>query len=181
MRSPTEPSGSRAGEVVFSRAFSENRGLPVKAADGKPPFRELNHTADLRVEILGKDEEELFRNAVHSLYVLLGLSVGPQRVERPPVERLEILGQDPEEALVQLLGELLYRVTVERQQLMPDTLSVIRGEQGEQGCGVTLIGRCLPLTDEMLQGKREIKAVTYHDVQIRESAQGFSARVVFDV
>ncbi len=181
MISPTELWGSRACEVVFSRALSENPGLPVKAADSRPPFRELNHTADLRIEILGKDEEELFRNAVHSLYVLLGLPVVPQHVEGLPVERLEILGQDHEEALVQLLGELLYRATVERKQLIPDRVSLTRGEGAQEGYGVTLTGRCLLLADETFQGKREIKAVTYHDVQIRESGEGFSARVVFDI
>lgn len=141
----------------------------------------MNHTADLRIEILGKDEEELFRNAVDSLYVLLGLPLRSQSDDGLSADRLEILGQDPEEALVQLLGELLYRVTVERRQLIPDTLAVRRGEGAEQGCGVTLVGRWLPLADESLEGKREIKAVTYHDVQIRESRKGLSARVVFDI
>jgi hypothetical protein len=38
--------------------------LPVMKTDRKAPFRELDHTADLRVEIRGKDEQGLFRNAV---------------------------------------------------------------------------------------------------------------------
>jgi SHS2 domain-containing protein len=151
----------------------------VKETDRKPPFKELNHTADLRIEIVGKDEHELFRNAVESLYVLLGLRVAQDRGGDLPVDRLRIEGQDPEETLVQLLGELLYRATVERRQLVVDALSVSKGVGG--GFAVSVSGRWRGVTEEEMTGKREIKAVTYNDVQIRETQRGLSARVVMDL
>ena len=155
--------------------------LPVKETDRKAPFRELDHTADLRVEIRGKDEQELFRNAVESLYLLMGLPALSDRREAVPVERLEIKGQDPEEALVELLGELLYRATTERQRLNLQELSVRRGEEGEEGCRVDVRGGWEMLTDDEMAGQREIKAVTYHDVQIRRTKRGWAARVVMDL
>jgi SHS2 domain-containing protein len=156
-------------------------GLPVKETDRKAPFRELDHTADLRVEIRGKDEQELFRNAVESLYLLLGLEAVSDRGDADPAERLEIQGQDPEEALVGLLGELLYRATAERQRLNLRELSVRRGEEGEEGCRVVVRGHWEALTDGQMAGQREIKAVTYHDVQIRRTKRGWAARVVMDL
>jgi SHS2 domain-containing protein len=152
----------------------------VKEPDGKAPFRELDHTADLRIEILGRDEPELFRNAVDSLYILLGLPVVSDQSEHQEVDELRILGQDPEESLVQLLGELLYRATVERRQLTLDTLSVRRGGEGESVCEVILAGRWRKLLDEEMTDKREIKAVTYHNVEIRRTRKGLSARLVMD-
>jgi SHS2 domain-containing protein len=152
----------------------------VKESDGKPPFRELDHTADLRIEIVGKDEPELFRNAVDSLYVLLGLPVASDRSELQEADELRILGQDPEESLVQLLGELLYRVTVDRQQLTLDSLSLRRGVEGEGSCEVLVTGRWRTLLDEELTDKREIKAVTYHNVEIRRTRNGLSAKLVMD-
>ena len=152
----------------------------MKEPDGKPPFKELDHTADLRIEIVGRDEPELFRNAVESLYVLLGLPVVSDRSEHQEVDKLRILGQDPEESLVQLLGELLYRATVERQQLTLDTLSVRRGVEGEGVCEVLVTGRWRTLLEEEMTGMREIKAVTYHNVEIRRTRKGFSAKLVMD-
>jgi SHS2 domain-containing protein len=152
----------------------------VKEPDGKAPFKELDHTADLRIEIVGRDEHELFRNAVDSLYMLLGLPVVSDRSEHQEMDKLRILGQDPEESLVQLLGELLYRATVERRQLNLDTLSVRRGGEGEGVCEVILTGRWRKLLDEEMTDQREIKAVTYHNVVIRRTRKGFSARLVMD-
>ena len=133
------------------------------------------------MEIRGKDEQALFRNAVESLYLLLGLPAVSDRREAVPAERLEIKGQDPEEALVELLGELLYRATAERQRLNLQELSVRWGEQGEEGCRVGVRGVWEPLTDGEMAGQREIKAVTYHDVQIRRTKRGWAARVVMDL
>ena len=153
----------------------------MKETDRKAPFKELDHTADLRVEIRGKDEQELFRNAVESLYLLLGLQAVSDRRDVVPGERLEIQGQDPEEALVGLLGELLYRATAERQRLNLQELSVRRGEEGEEGCRVDVRGGWETLTAGEMAGQREIKAVTYHDVQIRRTKRGWVARVVMDL
>ena len=161
--------------------MKQKPGLPVKETDRKAPFRELDHTADLRVEIRGKDEQDLFRNAVESLYLLLGLPAVSDRREAVPAERLEIKGQDPEEALVELLGELLYRATSERQRLNLQELSVRRGEEGAEGCRVVVCGDWETLTDGEMAGQREIKAVTYHDVQIRRTRRGWTARVVMDL
>jgi SHS2 domain-containing protein len=155
--------------------------LPVKDTDRNVPFRELEHTADLRVEIRGKDEEELFRNAVESLYLLLGFPCASDRRDADPAERLEIEGQDPEEALVRLLGELLYRATVERQRLDLQELSVRQGEEGAEGCRVVVRGSWETFTEDEITGQREIKAVTYHDVQIRRTKWGWAARVVMDL
>jgi SHS2 domain-containing protein len=155
--------------------------FPVKNTDRKVPFRELDHTADLRVEIRGKDEQELFRNAVESLYLLLGLQAVSDRRNAVPSERLEIRGQDPEEALVGLLGELLYRATTEGKRLNLQELSVRRGEEGVDGCWVDVRGGWETLRNGEMAGQREIKAVTYHDVQIRRAKRGWVARVVMDL
>ena len=152
----------------------------MKEPHRKPPFKELDHPADLRIEIVGRDEPELFRNAVGSLYVILGLQVVSDRSDLQEADKLRILGQDPEESLVRLLGELLYRATVERQQLTLDTLSVRRGVEEEGVCEVLVTGRWRTLLDEEMTDKREIKAVTYHDVEIRRTRKGLSARLVMD-
>ena len=155
--------------------------LVMKEADSRTPFKELNHTADLCVEIYGEDEQGLFRNAVESLYVLLGFPAASEPADGLPEATLSLRGQDSEEALVQLLGELLYRATAEGQRLILRELFVRRGEAGEEGCGVFVSGFWCTITEEEGRGKREIKAVTYHNVQIRRTETEWSARVVMDI
>lgn len=154
----------------------------MKDPDRETPFTELDHTADLRVEIRGRDEEDLFRNAVESIYLLLGLPATPAREEdAPPAERLEIHGQDREEALVELLGELLYRATAEKERFHLRELVVRAGGGREAGCTVVLIGGWRELENGEAAGQREIKAVTYHDIRIRKTRKGWSAQVVMDL
>jgi SHS2 domain-containing protein len=153
----------------------------LKDTDGKAPFRELDHTADLRVEVQGKDEPDLFRNAVKSLYILLGLPEPPDRREAVCAERLEIHGEDAEEALVALLGELLYKAGVERRRLNLRELSVRSCVDSGGGYTVVLGGDWQDVRNADTAGEREIKAVTYHDVQIRRTPGGWSARIVMDL
>ncbi len=153
----------------------------MREADNRNlPFKELDHTADLRVEIWGKDEPELFRNAVESLYVLLGVGGWAGSKNAPAMESLEVQARDLEEALVGLLGEMLYKATVERVRLEVRDLVVRQGGEGAGECSVVVSGTWRMLTDGEMAGQREIKAVTYHDTRIRRTRQGFSARVVMD-
>ena len=154
----------------------------MKEADGKAPFRELDHTADICVEIYGKDEPDLFRNAVESLYLLLGLpEEAPEQGDISPVEDLEVSGRDSEEVLVELLGDLLYKATVDGLRFRAHEVSVRRRQTEPEGSRVLLSGSWKTLTDRDRKGLREIKAVTYHEIWIGRAGEGFSARVVMDI
>jgi SHS2 domain-containing protein len=153
----------------------------VKDPGRKTPFRELEHTADLRVEIVGRNEKDLFANAIESLYALLGLPIVSKGREQGVVEELEISGSDPEEALVGLLGEILYRATVERKRINLHELSAPLSGKGASGCRIVVRGVWQALTEEEMADLREIKAVTYHDVRIRRTRGGLAARVVMDL
>ncbi len=153
----------------------------MKDPGRKKPFRELDHTADLRVEIIGKDEQDLLANAIESLYVLVGLQGVARQTEDGPLEELEINCRDTEEALVELLGEILYRATVERKRIYLHELSARSGGEDTGRCKVIVRGVWHALTAEEVSGLREIKAVTYHDVQILRTGKGLAARVVMDL
>ncbi len=145
------------------------------------PFRELDHTADLKIEIRGRDEQDLFANAIESLYVCMGIPAGSIRGQEGPGADLEVTGGNREEVLVELLGEILYRATVERKRL--DLHELFAGSGGDRTGGYRVVVRGLwhSLTREEMSGLREIKAVTYHDAQIRPAREGLVARVVMDL
>lgn len=136
------------------------------------PYRWFDHTADIGMEVTGATLPELFANAAQGLYDLLGVLDAEAAGELD--DDMALRGADVEELFVSWLSELLYRFTTE---------GVVFPE-----CEVTL-------EDDVLQAHvrggvlsradrrpvREIKAATYHSLEVTETEDGWEARVVFDV
>lgn len=132
-------------------------------------IRVIEHTADWALRIRGRDLVELFANAAEGLARLLVADVAA--VGRDETRELALESYDPEGLLVDWLGELAYWAEREglvfpeadMQEVTPTRLAgVVRG------------GRAGEL-------QKHIKAVTYHDLAIRETESGLEVTVVFDV
>ncbi len=171
------------------KLFIENYpGMLTLCSEGtmseKNFFKELDHTADLCVEIYGRDKHDLFQNAVNTLYILLNLEPFLDFLDKEDIFTagdLTVHGQDPEDVLIRLLGELLYRVSEDNVLLLTDDILLINNRSGGEGWTVKASGRWRVIAEEEAKGKREIKAVTYHDVSIRPISEGFTVRVVMDL
>lgn len=129
----------------------------------------VEHTADWALRIRGRDLAELFRRAAEGLARLLVADV--TAVGRDETRELTLESYDTEGLLVDWLGELAYWAERDRlvfpeaemRQVTPTQLvAVVRG------------GRASEL-------QKHIKAVTYHDLAIRETESGLEVTVVFDV
>jgi SHS2 domain-containing protein len=136
------------------------------------PYRTFDHTADLGLEIRGASEEDLYANAAFAVFDII-TDLG--RVEPRETRRLRVEGDSPEDLLINFLREVLYLYNGERWLL--------------KGLRVTRIGekvleaeaRGEPLDGRKHEICREIKAVTYHQAEIRKTPDGWTARVIFDV
>jgi SHS2 domain-containing protein len=144
--------------------FPPDRTLVERPDEG---FREHEHTADWELEVWASDLSNLLKQAALGMYALAGLRLSSEpRIER----RLQLSAPDAESLLVGFLQELLF-------------ISEIDGVGFDQ-FEIRLVDLTL---DAMLVGtsissiSKEIKAVTYHNLQIRNTARGLEARVVFDV
>lgn len=129
--------------------------------------REIEHTADWELEVWGPDMEALLQQAAHGMYRLIGVELAAgDRLEHC----LELEAADREALLVEFLGELLY--LMESAGVAFDEL-----EMTVDGCRVAarLTGAAIAS-----QGK-QIKAVTYHRLEVRTTGQGLRTRIVFDV
>jgi len=132
----------------------------------------INHTADLGVEIYGRDLKELFQNAGEALFEIL---CDPSEVGDSVQRRLVVVGDDLEQLMVVWLGELLFlhetegllfkRFEVEE---VEDTRlkATVHGERFKEGHHTI---------------KAEVKAVTYHQIQVRHKGSGWISRVIFDL
>ena len=130
-------------------------------------FREVAHTADWEIEVWAPDLCMLIEQAARGMYVLTGtrLASGP-RLQRA----LLLPADDRESLLVGFLTELLYLSEV-------DGIGFDRFELrlDEESLSASLKGAHI----ESMQ--KEIKAVTYHRLSIRETEAGLEANLVFDV
>ena len=141
-------------------------------ANDRGTYREIEHTADLGVEITAADLPALFASAGEALYALIA---DPATIENREAIKVSATGANPEDLLHTWLCELLALFNVE-------------GFVGKR-CEITYIsdgqvkGR---VSGEKLDLKRhafhtEIKGVTYHDFKVWQEAGAWHARVIFDV
>ena len=140
------------------------------AENSRFAFSEVAHTADYALRIRGRNFKSLFQNAARGLYSLMGPSedkMGERCVEK----KITLVARDAEELLVEWLSELAY--WVENEFFIG---SDIRFSQiDENHIEATISGWKAERVEKL------IKAVTWHNLEIRQTGEGFEATVVFDV
>lgn len=132
----------------------------------------IDHTADLGMEVYGKDLKELFQNAGEALFEII---CDRAQVVELVEKQLCVDGDDLEQLMVMWLGELLYLHDAERllfrrfeiQELEDKMLkAVVYGEAFSEGRHTM---------------RTELKAVTYHQIRVRQEETRWTSRVIFDV
>ena len=131
-------------------------------------FREHSHTADWELEVWAPDLCSLLEQAARGMYHLSGMRLQPG----PPQTRsISLHGEDAESLLVRFLTELLWLEGVEGLGF-DQYLLVINGHYELQA---ELKGSTIISLD------KEIKAVTYHNLEVKTTPQGVRVTIVFDV
>jgi len=131
----------------------------------------IEHTADVGIRLKGKSLTEIFWKAIHATADLLsgGIEIKP-RIERGFTTKEE----NRETALVSVLEEIIY--FLEKELFLPSVCSVnIENDRYE----INMKGDMVSAED--IKNGTEIKAVTYHQLEIKEVGEGFQASVIFDV
>jgi protein archease len=130
-------------------------------------FEELEHTADWAMRVRGPDLTTLFLFAAKGMNALAGMTLTPG----PRVQRiLEIEAPDAESLLVAFLSELVYYI--EQEHLGFDHFDLQLRDNSLQ---VMMVGAPIESID------KAIKAVTYHNLKIRQIDNGLEVEIVFDV
>lgn len=129
--------------------------------------RELEHTADWEIEVWAPDLAGLFEEAARGMYALSGARLD---VRKPESRTIVVSAIEPEVLLVMFLEELLYFGELENLGFDKFELRLEDGELSVKLEGGSLVSL-----------EKEIKAVTYHNLQIRESGRGIKVNIVFDV
>ncbi len=137
-----------------------------------PNFELLEHTADLGILVRGDSPERLFENAAGALIQIM---VRGNPRSAPANSRLEVEGSDLEDLMVRWLGEILYLFEGEGKVLLRATARV----DSPHRLRATL--ETVPFDPRDHEILNEIKAVTYHQIEVKEKAGHWEARIIFDV
>jgi SHS2 domain-containing protein len=131
-------------------------------------FNEIEHTADISIHIQAEDFGGLLLGTAFAMFELMGMST-----ERngEPKRTIEVDGIDREDLLVAWLEELLY--LIERHEVGFGKIDIV-------ACSDTHLVASVEELPGMLPAK-EIKAVTYHGLDIKETRMGLEVTIVFDV
>jgi SHS2 domain-containing protein len=125
----------------------------------------IDHTGDIGIEVRADSPEALFSEAARAMFSILAQS--PAQPAGTP-ERLAV-GTDAD-ALRDFLGELLYRFSVERKMYV--------GFRPGNGCVDAEWETYDPVRHPL---GTELKAVTWHQLEVAREDGTWRARVIFDV
>lgn len=130
-------------------------------------YEEREHTADWSLHVWAPDLAGLLEQAARGMADLSGIRTKDgERVKRS----IQVESTDAEGLLVNFLGELLH--LMDEEGLIFDRFDLTVSENSLQAC---MEGS--PITER----KKEIKAVTYHNLKIEKKSSGLEAEIVFDV
>ena len=132
----------------------------------------IDHTADIGVRAFGRTLEELFRNAAIGMFEIIADLDSICTVES---KMIQLTAQNVEDLYLSWHQELLFRSAVDRcvyKEFTFDTLSetelkaTVRGER---------------FHPERQSLKKEVKAVTYHELKVQKTGEGWIGEVIFDI
>lgn len=130
-------------------------------------YREIEHTADRELEVWALDMALLMETAARGMYAIGGARTGNAAAQP---RTITLQAEDPETLLATFLTELLYILETERIVFEEFQISETAGAWQARLEGKPLVSL-----------EKEIKAVTYHQLEVRRTEQGLKVNIVFDV
>lgn len=133
-------------------------------------YKILSHTADLRVKVFGRTEEELFQNAAFALARVL-VSEKQKKLLRG-YEKIAVQGNNINELLVNFLNEVLTQSQINKK--LYERVKILKFSP------INLEAHIFGMPVDSFN--EDVKAVTYHKVDIQKNKRGiFETTVIFDI
>jgi len=132
----------------------------------------FEHTADLGLRVRAPTLEALLIDAGRGLFAMVVENLSDVA---PAVTRdFQIAGSDPTYLLFDWLNELLYVCDTER-------LAFSQFDVRLTAEGLSAVARGEPFDPARHRLTHEIKAITYHELKVEETSEGWMAEVIVDI
>jgi SHS2 domain-containing protein len=126
----------------------------------------LHHTADIRLHVTASTLEELFADALRGLMAVMGTAAHGARAEDVALDSVNVTA-----LLVDFLNEALVRAVVQHRLFTGAAFATL----GETHLAGTLTSAPAEEFDE------DVKAVTYHEAEVRRGDRGWTTMLVLDI
>lgn len=130
-------------------------------------YEEVKHTADLALRVWAPDFHALLIQSASGMYDLIGIL---HQREKPVAHSLELPNGSPEEILVDFLNELVFLLEESNQAF--DQFCFL---EDDANLSIEMKGY------QVSSYHRQIKAVTFHNLEIKEGSKGFETTITFDI
>ncbi len=138
-------------------------------------FRIIEHTADIAVEISAPTLETLF---VHSADAWLTAVAEISGAEPDEEKLLSLSSTSLEVLLVDFLSELNYLLNTKKWlYLTTEEISIKKNSKYNLAAKI----KGTKLKNSVVKLKAEIKAVTFHQMNIEQTDKGFRTKIIFDI
>jgi SHS2 domain-containing protein len=140
--------------------------------ENQPGFRLLDHPADVGIEAWGRILTEAFEQAALGL---MSIIVDPRAVQCKEVRQIQLKSNNLETLLVKWLEEVLYLYDGQRfvgAEYHVEALSF-------NGLTARILGE--PFSEGRHKTRTDVKAVTYHQLRVEETAAVTTVRVFLDI
>ena len=150
-------------------SFGRLESLPHRM---KKTYHLIDHTADLGIQVFGSNSQELFTNAALALFdvitemdVLKGLNSC----------NITASGEDWSDLMINWLREMLYLWN--GREMLVKSVQILSLSENKISAKI-YFDAYMPDRHTI---KTEIKAVTYHQIQVKSSPSGWEAQIIFDI
>lgn len=154
--------------MIPCRGFSAKREI----AEDMKHFEILDHTADIGLVVYGDDLKTLFENAGEGFFHII---TDLRKVRRRIEKSITLGGESLDRLIVDWLNELLYLHDVENLLFKEFDIKSV----GEKGLRATAKGE--PFQEGIHVIKTEVKAVTYHQIEVRQENGHWRAKIILDL
>jgi SHS2 domain-containing protein len=138
----------------------------------EPSYEFFDHTADVGIRVRAPTLPELVIPAGEALYAVIGEIAG--RGDGTPVT-FDLTGEEPAELLRDYLGELL--ILFERDARTAGAVDVSKFTDSR----LTVTVQVRPIDRGRSVFHHEVKAVTYHELDVKAIPGGYEATVIVDI
>jgi len=138
-------------------------------------FKILEHTADIAVEVVAPDLEKLFE---YSADAWLTAVADTDNVYPDTTRTFSMSSSTLEVLLVDFLSELNYLLNTKKWlYLSTQELSIVKN--GKYKLHAKISGT--KLNGKKVKLKAEIKAITFHQMNIEQTGNGYKTKIIFDI
>lgn len=137
-------------------------------------FIYLEHPADIKIKSFGKDLVELFINSAFGMMDFLYGKIDFKNIFATQNDIVNVTAEDLESLLVNWLAELLYLSAINKCFYFNYKIEKIFIESNN----LQIIAK---VSGIKAKAKDDIKAVTYHELTIQKTQEGYFATVVYDI